>query len=175
MRSREVAELADKQRAAPTARISGPLPCCGTLLTAIGIALLPKCPMCFAAYAGVFSYLGLSFAPNLSALHGLLIGSLAISIVCLAVRVVQFRVSERLVIGLCAMGALLVGKYLLEIPLLTYGGLAGLCCFFFWRRRPLTLGRRFWPGQSFARTVIESRLQPSPFESRTAPCPARTR
>jgi hypothetical protein len=88
--------------------------------------------MCFAAYAGIFSYLGLASGPNRLLLHWLLVGALVINIAFLAVRFVQHRVHMRLLVVTSALATLLLGKYLFESPLLVYGGLTGLLCVVVW-------------------------------------------
>jgi hypothetical protein len=88
--------------------------------------------VCFAAYAGIFSYLGLALGPNLLLLHWLLIGAMAINVGFLAVRLVHHRVHMRLLVISSALATLLLGKYLWESPLLVYGGLAGLLCVVVW-------------------------------------------
>jgi hypothetical protein len=103
-----------------------------SLLPVLALVLLPKCPLCFAAWFGVLGSLGAASwlrsiwgAPLAIMLLSLAVGSLA-----LGARI--SRDSRPLVVGILGAAALLSGKYGLEAPLLVYAGVALLTGASFW-------------------------------------------
>jgi hypothetical protein len=115
----------------------------GTLLGAVAVALLPKCPACWSVYAGLSSVLGLSFAVKASYLFPLTSGLLTLSLGALWL---QARGGRGLGPWLLASaGALttLVGKFALESEPLLYGGLVALLAASLWSSY-----RWGWPAQN---------------------------
>jgi len=110
---------------------------------AVGVSLLPKviCPVCSPAYATVLSSVGLGFLMSTAYL-------LPVTLVFLspAVATLRFRASTRrghgpLWMGLAAAGTVLIGKFWLDSPALTYGGVGVLVLASEWNavpRRPTT-------------------------------------
>lgn len=112
------------------------------MIAAVGVALLPKCPACWSAYAGLSSLLGVSFVVEPALLLPLTLASLALALAALwfnARGALWFhaRGSQRYMassarryaafaVGLAS--ALLVwgGKFVLSSEPLTWLGLLGL-------------------------------------------------
>jgi hypothetical protein len=94
-----------------------------TLLPAVALVLLPKCPLCLMAWLGALGSLGVS--SWVSSLWGapLVIGLLILTDGALVLRARRSRYWSPLLIALLGSGALLAGKLLVEAPLLLYGGL----------------------------------------------------
>ena len=108
------------------------------VLPGIGVALLPKltCPLCWPAYAGILSTLGLSFL--LSANHLLTITALFLT---LSVGSLAFRARGRhgygpALIGIAASAAALHGKFQFNSTTTVYGGLALLATASIWNGWP---------------------------------------
>lgn len=93
------------------------------LLPAIALVLLPKCPLCFAAWFGVLG----SFAAGswLRSIWGLPMAAtlLSFAIGSLALRARRRGNIRPLLTGVLGALALLGGKYLLDLPYLAYSGL----------------------------------------------------
>lgn len=94
-----------------------------TLLPAIALVLLPKCPLCLMAWFGGLGSLGL--ISWVSGLWGapLALGLLIVTDSALVLRARRSHEWGPLLVGLLGSGALLAGKLLVEAPLLLYGGL----------------------------------------------------
>lgn len=111
-----------------------------TLLTApgVGVALLPKliCPLCWPAYAGIVSSLGLGFLIGTTYLLPLTAGFLAVSVSALGFRARQRRGYGPLWIGIIAAMVVLVGKFQLESAATGYAGIALLVVASLWNVRP---------------------------------------
>ena len=94
-----------------------------TLLPAVALVLLPKCPLCLMAWFGGLGSLGV-----ISWLNGLwgaplAVGLLIVTDSALVLRAWRSRDWVPLLVGLLGSGALLAGKLLADAPLLLYGGL----------------------------------------------------
>jgi len=94
-----------------------------TLLPAVALVLLPKCPLCLMAWLGALGSLGVS--SWVIGLWGapLAIGLLVLTNSALLLRVRQSRDWSPVLVGLLGSGALLAGKLLLDAPLLLYVGM----------------------------------------------------
>lgn len=117
-----------------------------TLLAApgVGVALLPKliCPMCWPAYAGIVSSLGLGFLIGTTYLLPMTVGFLVVSAGALGFRARQRRGYGPLWIGVVAAIVVLVGKFQLESAAISYAGIALLVIasvWNIWPRRPNTV------------------------------------
>lgn len=126
-----------------------------TVLTVpgIGISLLPKliCPVCWPAYAGTASSMGLGFLIGTTYLLPMTAGLLAVSVGALGFRARQRRGYGPLWVGLLAAIVVLVGKFQLESTATTYAGISLLVVASIansWPRRttcatyPLTIERK---------------------------------
>ena len=111
-----------------------------TLLPAAALALLPKCPLCWAAYLSVATGLGVAPASG----HRLILGVLAVSLIAsLAAVAARARVTAdqrpQIAAGVAAT-AVLLGRLVLDSMPLVYLGLAVLAGASVWsawpRRRP---------------------------------------
>ncbi|WP_437899547.1 hypothetical protein [Sorangium sp. So ce124] len=115
-------------RAAPSPRSSGAstlarragrhLP----LLPAIALVLLPKCPLCVAAYLGIVGSLGAS--AWLRDAWGLPLGAglLAFALGALVLRALASQDYRPMLAGLAGASAVLGGKFWLDAPPLLYAG-----------------------------------------------------
>lgn len=108
------------------------------VLPGVGVSLLPKltCPMCWPAYAGLLSTVGLSFLVSSHYLFGVTAFFLTISAGALA-----FRARKRHGYGPAAMGfaagtLILCGKFYLESPAIVYAGLGLLIVASIWNSWP---------------------------------------
>lgn len=96
--------------------------------TAPGViaALLPigKCPACWPAYAGVLSSLGLGFLFESGTLLPVIIVLFILALLALGYRARSRRGYGPLGLGTGAAGVVLAGKFVLEVDLVVYAGLA---------------------------------------------------
>jgi hypothetical protein len=94
-----------------------------TLLPAIALMLLPKCPLCFAAWLGIFGSFGSS--AWLSAVWGtpLAVALLSFAVAALALRARYIRNIRPLLLGLLGAAALLSDKYTIVPLSFVYMGL----------------------------------------------------
>jgi hypothetical protein len=104
----------------------------------IGVSLLPKvaCPLCWPAYAGLLSSLGLGFLLSATYLLPLTVGFLLIALVTLAYRVRQKRCYGPLLLGLAGSGVVLVTKFVVEFNAGIYAGIGLLILASFWNAWP---------------------------------------
>jgi hypothetical protein len=104
------------------------------LVSAILIALLPKCPLCVAAWLGIIG--SASFSSWLNRVWGapLTAGFLSITIGILALRAWRRRDSRPFWLGLLGAAALLYGKCIVTVPLLLFAGLGLLIGAALWNR-----------------------------------------
>lgn len=95
-----------------------------TLLPAVLLVVLPKCPLCLMAWFGALGSLGVS--SWVSGLWGapLVIGLLVLTDSALVLRARRSRNWRPVLVGLLGSGALLAGKLLLNAPPLLFAGLA---------------------------------------------------
>lgn len=111
-----------------------------TLLTvpAVGAALLPRliCPMCWPAYAGIVSSLGLGFLIGTTYLLPLTAAFLAVSAGALGFRARRRRGHGPLGIGVVGAVMVLIGKFQIESAATTYAGIALLVVASVWNVWP---------------------------------------
>ena len=108
------------------------------ILPGIGVALLPKlaCPLCWPAYAGILSSVGLSFLLSESYLFGATLFFLGVSVASLAFRARGRHGYGPLVVGAAAAAIVLQGKFRFESKTTFYGGLALLAAASLWNGWP---------------------------------------
>lgn len=109
-------------------------------LPGIGVAMLPKlaCPLCWPAYAGLLSSLGLGFLISTTYLLPLTALFLILALAALAFRGRKRRGYGPFLLGLIAATGLLFGKFLWESNPMTYsavGILVGASLWNAWPRR----------------------------------------
>lgn len=105
-----------------------------TVAPGIGVSLLPKliCPLCWPAYAGLLSALGLSFLINARNLVAITVLFLTVAVAALAFRARQRRGYGPALAGLTASGGILLGKFYLESPAMIYAALSILIAASIW-------------------------------------------
>ena len=108
------------------------------VLPGVGVSLLPKltCPLCWPAYAGLLSTVGLSFLVSSRYLLGVTAFFLIVAVSALAFRARERRGYGPSVIGVVALAAVLFGKFYLESPATMYGGLGLLLAASIWNSWP---------------------------------------
>ena len=109
-------------------------------LPGVGVAMLPKlaCPLCWPAYAGLLSSLGLGFLISTAYLLPLTVVFLILALAALAFRATKRRGYGPFLLGLIAATGLLFGKFLWEFNPMTYsaiGVLVGASLWNAWPRR----------------------------------------
>ena len=111
------------------------------VLPGVGISLLPKltCPMCWPAYAGLLTTVGLGFLISARYLFFVTAGFLAVSVGALAFRAGTRRGYFPAILGLAASAIILVGKFTLESQTAMYSGLGLLLASSIWNSWPLRL------------------------------------
>lgn len=92
-------------------------------LPGVGVAMLPKlaCPLCWPAYAGLLSSLGLSFLISTAYLLPLTVVFLILALAALAFRAKKRRGYGPFLLGFIAAAAVLLGKFLWESNPMSYG------------------------------------------------------
>ena len=110
-------------------------------LPGIVVPLLPKgaCPLCLGAYGAVLSSLGLGFLATDRVLTPVTLAALAITVGSIAIGVRGHRTFGPLIVAIISTVAVVAGRFVWEIPVLLYLGLATLFAASFWN---LWLGRR---------------------------------
>ena len=103
-----------------------------TTLAAILVALLPKCPACWSAYAGLSSLLGLSFVVEARYLLPLTAGLLSLAVGALAHKAQRSGGYGPCVLGLVASGGVLIGKFGVESALLMHASVGALVLATLW-------------------------------------------
>ena len=108
------------------------------IMPGIGVSLLPKlmCPMCWPAYAGVVSALGLGFLISTKYLLPLTVVFLAIASAALGFRASRRHGYGPLSLGLVASAAILTGKFYLDAAQPAYVGVALLIAASVWNSWP---------------------------------------
>lgn len=111
-----------------------------SLLPAAGLALLPKCPLCWAAYVGVATGLGVAPAAGHRLILGVLAAALLAALAAVAAR--SRAIADRRPLLPAALGAaaVLLGRMVLSSMPLVYLGLAvlaGAAVWSAWPRRSL--------------------------------------
>lgn len=109
-----------------------------TALPGIGVSLLPKlmCPMCWPAYAGVVSALGLGFLISTQYLLPLTVAFLAISAFALGFRASRRHGYGPFWLGLVAAAAIVTGKFYFDTEFATYSGVGLLVAASIWNSWP---------------------------------------
>ena len=109
-----------------------------TVVPGVGISLLPKlmCPMCWPAYAGVVSALGLGFLISTKYLLPLTVAFLAITAAALGFRASRRHGYGPLWLGLVAAGVILMGKFYFDVVRATYVGVGLLIAASAWNSWP---------------------------------------
>jgi hypothetical protein len=124
----------------------------GSVASAIAVALLPKCPACWSAYAGLSSLLGLSFVVEQRYLLPLTTLLLALALAALALQARRARSYGPLALAALAAATTLAGKFALESDVLLYSGLGSLLLASLWSScrgaQRLALLRRWLSGRA---------------------------
>ena len=104
----------------------------------VGVALLPKltCPMCWPAYAGLLTTLGLGFLMSERYLFRVTAVFLLISVGALAFRYQERRGIAPAVLGLAGAAVVLIGKFQFESIVAMYAGLSVLIAASLWNSWP---------------------------------------
>lgn len=108
------------------------------VLPGVGISLLPKltCPLCWPAYAGLLTALGLGFLVSERYLFGVTAVFLSVSVFALAFRARSRRGYGPAVAGLLAAAMALGGKFYFESMAAMYAGLGLLIAASLWNSWP---------------------------------------
>lgn len=96
------------------------------------MALLPKCPACWSAYAGLSSLLGMSFVVEQRYLLPLTCALLTLSLTALGVQARRQRRYGPWLLACSAAIATLTGKFALGDDSLMYAGIGGLLLASLW-------------------------------------------
>ena len=108
------------------------------VLPGIGVSLLPKltCPLCWPAYAGLLTALGLGFLMSERYLFGLTAVFLFISVGALAFRYRERRGLLPAALGSAGAALVLIGKFRFESAGAMYAGLSVLIAASLWNSWP---------------------------------------
>jgi len=108
------------------------------IVSGIGVSLLPKlmCPVCWPAYAGIVSALGLSFLISTQYLLPLTAAFLAITAAALGFRASQRHGYGPLWLCLIAAATILTGKFYFDVAQAAYAGVALLIAASVWNSWP---------------------------------------
>jgi hypothetical protein len=111
------------------------------VLPGIGVALMPKliCPLCWPAYAGLLSAVGLGFL--ISSRNLLIVTALflIVAVTALAFRARLRRGYGPAIAGLAASIVIVLGKFYLESPATMYAALGALIAASVWNSWPVRL------------------------------------
>jgi mercuric ion transport protein len=107
-------------------------------LPGIGLSALPKlaCPVCWPAYAGLLSSVGLGFLISTAYLLPLTIAFLTLGLAALAFRAKNRRGLGPFLAGLVAAIGILLGKFAWESNATVYGGVGMLVAASLWNAWP---------------------------------------
>ena len=107
-------------------------------LPGIGLSALPKlaCPVCWPAYAGLLSSLGLGFLLSTAYLLPLTAVFLTLALAALAFRAKSRRGSGPFLIGLIAAIGILLSKFVWESNVTIYGSVGMLAVASVWNAWP---------------------------------------
>ena len=116
-------------------------------LPGVGVSLLPKliCPLCWPAYAGLLSTLGLGFLISTVYLFPLTVVLLAVAVGSLAFQASRRRGLGPFCLGLAAAVSVLTGKFYFDSPRTTYSGVGLLALASLWNAWPRRANVRFCP------------------------------
>jgi hypothetical protein len=108
------------------------------VMPGVGVSLLPKlmCPMCWPAYAGLVSALGLGFLISTKYLLPLTVAFLATTAAALGFRASQRHGYGPLWLGLLAATVILMGKFYFDVPQAAYIGVGLLIAASVWNSWP---------------------------------------
>jgi len=109
------------------------------VLPGIGVSLMPKliCPLCWPAYAGLLSTVGLGFLVNASNLLVVTAAFLILAVSALAFRARRRRGYGPAIAGLAAGALIVFGKFYLESPATVYAALGILITASIWNSWPV--------------------------------------
>jgi hypothetical protein len=112
------------------------------VLPGVGVSLLPKlmCPMCWPAYAGLVSALGLGFLISTRYLLPLTVAFLAITAAALGFRASRRHGYGPLWLGLVAAAVILIGKFYFDAAQAAYTGVGLLIAASVWNSWPRRAG-----------------------------------
>lgn len=110
----------------------------------IGVSVLPKlmCPLCWPAYAGVVSALGLGFLISAKYLLPLTVAFLAVTEAALGFRGSRRHGYRPFTLGLLASAAILIGKFYFDATQPAYVGVGLLIAASVWNSWPRGAVRR---------------------------------
>lgn len=114
------------QKRAPPARGVSGWRRAGAVLTAVGVALLPKCPACWSVYAGLSSLLGVSFVLDRALLLPLTAASLLVALGALGSLARRTRRYVPFAAAVASALAVSGAKFVLNDDRLTWLALLGL-------------------------------------------------
>src|SRR6266481_3051928 len=108
-------------------------------LPGVGVSLLPKlaCPLCWPAYAGLLSSVGLGFLISAAYLLPLTAGSLVIALGAMAFKANSRHGYGPFLLGLLAAAAVLLGKFRWESSPTMYGAVGLLVIASLWNAWPI--------------------------------------
>lgn len=108
------------------------------VLPCIGVSLLPKlaCPMCWPAYAGLLSSVGLGFLISTTYLFPVTAAFLLVAVAALGFRGSTRRGHGPMLLGFMAGVAVLWGKFFWGSEVTMYGGVALLLAASLWNSWP---------------------------------------
>ena len=108
------------------------------VLPGVGVSLLPKlaCPLCWPAYAGLLSSVGLGFLVSTRYLFPLTIGFLGMALGALAFRARNRHGYSPFVLGLIAATGVLVAKFEWNSKAVLYGSVGVLVVASLWNAWP---------------------------------------
>lgn len=108
-------------------------------LPGVGVSLLPKlaCPLCWPAYAGLLSSVGLGFLVSAAYLLPLTAGFLVVALGAMAFRAHSRHGYRPFLLGLLAAAAVLLGKFMWESNPTTYGAVGLLVIASLWNAWPI--------------------------------------
>jgi hypothetical protein len=114
------------------------------VLPGIGVALLPKliCPLCWPAYAGLVSSLGLGFLIPTKYLLSLTVVALGITAAAFGFRATRRHGYGPMWLGLAAATVILIAKFYFESATVAYVGIGLLISAAAWNAYPITGNRR---------------------------------
>jgi mercuric ion transport protein len=110
----------------------------------VGIALLPKlvCPLCWPAYAGLLSSIGLGFLIPSTNLLPLTAGFLTVALLAMVFRAKSRNGYGPFLLGFIAAGGVLLAKFWWDSRATTYGGIGLLIVASLWNAWPRRSGEQ---------------------------------
>jgi len=107
-------------------------------LPGVGVSLLPKlaCPMCWPAYAGLLSSVGLGFLVSTVYLLSVTAGLLVIALGAMAFRASKRQGYGPFLLGLFGSAGVLLGKFVWNSNAAMYGAVGFLVVASFWKPWP---------------------------------------